>query len=82
MQATEQSADISRDEKGRVLAPDGYPTAGLASITEAMAVSGLSRSMLYLLINRDVLETKRFGKARRVTWASIRQNFLSSEVAQ
>lgn len=76
--------EIRRDERGRVLANDGYPTAGLASISEAIAVSGLSRSMLYLLIRRGDLETKAFGKARRITWQSIRQNFLTSdcEVAQ
>ena len=77
-----QTAEVSRDERGRVTAPDGYPTAGLASITEAIAVSGLSRSMIYIMINRGELETKRFGKSRRITWASIRKAFLSSEVAQ
>jgi predicted DNA-binding transcriptional regulator AlpA len=75
-----QTEEINRDERGRVLAADGYPTAGLASITEAVSVSGLSRSMIYLMINRGELETKRFGKSRRITWASIRQTFLSSEV--
>lgn len=77
-----QTAEVSRDERGRITATDGYPTAGLASIQEAVAVSGLSRSMIYQMINRGQLEAKRFGKARRVTWASIRHNFLTSEVAQ
>jgi len=77
-----QTADITRDERGRVLAKDGYPTAGMGSITEVVAISGLSRSMIYLMINRGELETKRFGKARRVTWASIRSAFLTSEVGQ
>ena len=72
--------EIQRDEKGRVLAPDGYPTAGCATINEGIAVSGLSRSKLYNMIDAGELETKRFGKSRRITWASIRQMFLSSEV--
>jgi hypothetical protein len=76
------SVEISRDERGRVLADDGYPRSGLASIAETVAVSGLSRSMIYLMIRRGELETKCFGKSRRITWASIRQTFLSSEVAQ
>ena len=78
------AAEIVRDERGRVVAADGYPRAGLASIAETMAVSGLSRSMVYLMIRRGELETKRFGKSCRVTWPSIRQNFLTSdcEVAQ
>ena len=73
-------SELKRDEKGRVLAADGYPTAGCATITEGVAVSGLSRSKLYNMIDAGELETKRFGKSRRITWASIRQTFLSSEV--
>ena len=74
--------DIQRDEKGRVIAPDGWPVSGCATITEAIAVSSLSRSKLYNMIDAGELETKRFGKSRRITWASIRQTFLSSEVAR
>jgi len=72
--------DIQRDEKGRSLAPDGWPISGCATINEAVAVSSLSRSKLYNMIVAGELETKRFGKSRRITWASIRQTFLSSEV--
>lgn len=74
--------EIQRDEKGRALAPDGWPISGCATINEVVAVSSLSRSKLYNMIEAGELETKRFGKSRRVTWASIRQTFLSSEVAQ
>lgn len=77
-----QETEIRRDEKGRVLADDGYPTAGLASITEAVAVSGLSRSKIYNMIGTGELETRRFGKSRRITWASMRATFLASEVSQ
>jgi predicted DNA-binding transcriptional regulator AlpA len=49
-------------------------------MTEAVAVSGLSKSKLYLMICRGELEVKQFGRSRRITWASIRSAFLSSEV--
>ena len=74
--------DIQRDEKGRVIAPDGWPVSGCATITEAIAVSSLSRSKLYNMIDAGELESKRFGKSRRITWASIRQTFLTSEVSR
>lgn len=77
-----EQPEIRRDEKGRVLADDGYPVSGLASINEAISVSGLSRSKVYNMIRTGELESRQFGKSRRITWPSIRQNFLSSEVAQ
>lgn len=75
-----ETEEIRRDEKGRLLAPDGWPVSGCAKIEEAKAVSGLSRSKLYDMMRTGELETKQFGKSRRITWASIRQNFLTSEV--
>jgi predicted DNA-binding transcriptional regulator AlpA len=72
--------EIQRDEKGRTLAPDGYPIAGCGTVGEVIAVSGLSRSKIYNMIDAEELETKRFGKSLRITWASIRQTFLSSKV--
>jgi len=77
-----EQAAINRDEKGRVLADDGYPLSGLATINEGVAVSGLSRSKVYEMIRTGQLESRQFGKSRRITWASIRQNFLTSEVAK
>jgi len=74
--------EIRRDEHGRVVAADGYPTAGCAKMAESQAVSGLSKSKLYNMIGSGELETKTFGKSRRITWASLRKAFLSSEVAQ
>ena len=71
------ATEIQRDEKGRVIAADGYPTAGLATIQEAIAVSGLSRSKIYDMVGRQQLESKRFGKSRRITWASLRSTFMS-----
>ncbi len=77
-----EAKEIQRDEKGRVLAPDGWPVSGCATVNEGMAVSSLSRSKLYDMIAAGELETKRFGKSRRITWASLRKVFLSSEVAR
>ncbi len=74
--------DIKRDEKGRVLAPDGYPIAGCATFREGKAVSGLSISKLYNMAAKGELETVCFGKSRRITWASLRKTFLSSEVTR
>lgn len=74
--------EITRDEKGRALAQDGYPTSGCAKVEEAMAISTLSRSKIYLMMKSGELETKVFGKSRRITWASIREKFLTSEVGQ
>jgi len=72
-------AEIQRDEKGRILHPDGWPLSGCATIAEAMAVSSLSRSKIYLMITQHDLEAKKFGKARRITWQSLRKAFLTSE---
>lgn len=73
---------LKRDEYGRPIADDGYPIAGLGTINEAVAVSRLSRSQIYNLINRQELEAVRFGRSRRITWQSIREKFLTSEVAK
>lgn len=73
----ESDTDLRRDDRGRMVASDGYPLAGLATIEEATAVSGLSRSHIYSLIRRGELEAKRFGRSCRITWASLRQAFLS-----
>lgn len=71
---------MRRDEFGRPIADDGYPIAGLGTISEAVSVSRLSRSQIYNMINRHELEAVRFGRSRRITWQSIREKFLTSEV--
>ncbi len=71
------TTEIHRDEKGRVIAADGWPTTGLATISEAIAISGLSRSKIYDMVSREQLESRRFGKSRRITWASLRSAFMS-----
>ena len=72
----ENDTDLRRDDRGRMVASDGYPLAGLAKIEEATVVSGLSRSHIYTLIRRGDLEAKRFGRSCRITWASLRSQFL------
>ena len=76
------ATEIQRDEKGRVIAADGYPTAGLATIQEAIALSGLSRSKVYHMLSMGELESRRFGKSRRITWASLRAAFIDVAAAQ
>lgn len=73
---TDETQALRRDERGRAIAEDSYPIGGLATIAEAEVASGLSRSKLYQMIQRGELETRRFGRACRITWASIRTNFL------
>ena len=73
---------MKRDEYGRPIADDGYPIAGLGTINEAVAVSRLSRSQIYNMINRHELEAVRFGRSRRITWQSLRETFLTSEVSR
>lgn len=73
---------MKRDEYGRPIADDGYPIAGLGTINEAVAVSRLSRSQIYNMINAGTLVAMRFGRSRRITWQSIREKFLTSEVTR
>jgi hypothetical protein len=82
MEETENTGGIKRDEKGRILAADGWPISGCATFREGKSLSGLSISKLYNMANAGELETKQFGRSRRITWASLRKAFLSSEVAQ
>ncbi len=70
------ATEIQRDEKGRVIAADGWPMAGLATVAEAVILSGLSKSKVYDMLSREQLESRRFGKSRRITWASLRAVFM------
>ena len=72
----DDAQDLRRDDRGRVVARDGYPLAGLATIDEATAISRMSRSYIYGMIGRGDLDAKRFGRSCRITWASIRAAFL------
>ena len=73
------ATENQRDERGRVIANDGYPTTGLATISEAVALSGLSRSKIYDMVGRGQLETRQFGKSRRILWTSLRAAFMGGE---
>lgn len=66
---------VGYDDHGRPVAADGYPVAGPAKISEAVAVSTLSRSSVYAMLD-SVLPTKKFGRSRRVDWADIRRVFF------
>ena len=69
--------ELRRDDLGRMVAADGYPLAGLAFIDDATAIGAMSRSHIYSMVRNGELEAKRFGRSCRITWASIRQAFLS-----
>ena len=66
---------VGYDDRGRPVAADGYPIAGPAKISEAVAVSTLSRSAVYGMLD-SALPTKKFGRSRRVDWADIRRVFF------
>ena len=71
------SSTSLRDEFGRVVADDGWPKSGLATVAEVVAISGLSRSKIYNLMRDGTLETRCFGRSRRMTWSSVRATFLA-----
>ncbi len=62
----------SRDGKGRLLAPDGWPMGGLAKVSEAVGFLQLSRSKVYELVRSGDLRSVQFGKCRRVRWEDLR----------
>lgn len=45
---------------------------GFATIKEAEAFLGLSRGMIYRLMESGSLQFAKFGKSRRLPWASLR----------
>lgn len=69
---------VQTDEKGRVIAADGLPISGLATISEVVAASSLSKSQVYAMIQRGELQAKRFGRACRVPWSAVRE-LISAE---
>ena len=69
---------ICKDEKGRPIAEDGYPISGLATAAEVAAVSSLARSTVYLMMSTGELESRPFGRSRRVPWSAVRRMFLET----
>ncbi len=64
---------MKRDEQGRPVADDGYPTGGLASISEVATASSLSIAMIYKMISGGELECRRIGRSVRIPWSAVRE---------
>ena len=71
--------ELKRDESGRLLAPDGWPVGGLATVNEVVTATGLSRSTIYQMIDTGDLTVRRFGRAVRVPWATVRTVFIGGD---
>ena len=71
-----QTGEVARDDSGRLLAADGYPVAGMGTVRDAVAVSKLSKSMVYQMLGAGELECRRYGRSVRIPWSSIREAFL------
>lgn len=67
---------MKRDERGRLIAEDGLPAGGLATVADCVAVSKLCRSKIYDMIQSGELPAKRFGRCVRVSWEDVRRVFL------
>ena len=67
---------IRRDEKGRPIAADGYPTSGSAPAKTIAPIADLSVSTIYAMIASGELPSKPFGRSRRVPWSAVRKMFL------
>lgn len=72
------TAEFRRDDKGRAILGDGYPAGGLATIDEVASFSGLSRSKVYSMLDREI-PTRRFGRSRRVEWSVVRRLFVTPQ---
>lgn len=63
----------ARDNMGRPVAADGYPISGLARPEEVAIAWGVSRSLVYQMITSGKIQSKRFGRARRIPWSAVRE---------
>jgi len=79
---TRKGSRPTRDDSGRLLAPDGYPVGGMATVREAKAASGLSDSKLYAMIEADEIESRRYGRSVRIPWTAVRAAFLEPRTKQ
>lgn len=70
------TAELKRDESGRLLGNDGYPLGGLATVNECVAATGISKSKLYDMIDTGELSVKRFGRSVRIPWTTVRAVFF------
>ena len=71
-----QTAELKRDESGRLVGEDGLPLGGLATVMEVVTATGLSRSKVYDMIDSEELPVKRFGRSVRVPWQTVREVFF------
>ena len=79
---TRKGSRPTRDDSGRLLAPDGYPAGGMATVQEARAVSKLSLSKLYAMIDSGELEARHYGRSVRIPWTAIREAFMGPRTKQ
>lgn len=73
MTTAELANFAATDALGRPVASDGYPISGLATVDEAATALSLSRSQIYAMIHRGELACRRFGRACRIPWATVRE---------
>ncbi len=71
----ETATEFRRDDKGRPIAEDGWPKAGLAHAKEAAAYSSHAISTIYAMIASGELPSQSFGRSRRVPWVEVRRKF-------
>lgn len=71
-----------RDEHGRPVARDGYPTAGLATVKEVAAVAARSVVTIRRMIYRGELKATSGHKAVRVPWQEVRRAFIDIAVSE
>lgn len=71
---------VTRDDVGRLLAADGFPLGGLATVREVVAATSLSRSKIYAMIDAGEIPVRHFGRSIRVPWSCVRAQFLGDEI--
>jgi hypothetical protein len=73
-------------EKTAAVAQQGPPpgnvvAGGFARLAEAQHFLGISRAMLYLLMDAGDLAYAKFGKCRRIPWQALR-DYAASRMVQ
>ncbi|MEO1994750.1 MAG: helix-turn-helix domain-containing protein [Planctomycetaceae bacterium] len=76
LETSTAAADFRRDDKGRAIAADGLPITGNAHAKEAAIIGGVCVSTIYEMMANGTLDSVKFGRARRIPWASVRSVLL------